>query len=382
MSRPLRMVQIAPYPVLPPSAGGKIRIVELARALCRLGVEVTIVAPYHVTQRRALARREPFTLYQVPYAPFLLPFLFVDRPFPYGALVSFHPGYRALLPVSLASFDLCQVDHPAFVDLAQSVPPSVPVVYGSQNVEFDYVSAESRPGLVRRWAGHRVRALEARLIERAAHVLACTEGDGHRFRELYGVPADRISVVPNGIDLAAVDARRARQPPPLAPARLPRRAIFTGSDVAHNRRAVAAILTRIAPALERETEFVIVGPCARRVRGSGRPNLRLDPNGDVSQYAAPGTIGLNPVVAGSGSSMKLVHYLASELPVLSTPFGMRGFQDLAPWVVTAELDQFVDALRREWPAPDGVREHLSRYQWSAVAERALATYGALAGRAS
>ena len=91
MSRPLRLVQIAPYPILPASAGGKIRIVQLARALCKLGVEVTIVAPYHVTQRRALAEREPFRLYQVPYAPFLLSFFLVDRPFPYGMLVSFHP---------------------------------------------------------------------------------------------------------------------------------------------------------------------------------------------------------------------------------------------------------------------------------------------------
>src|SRR3989442_12020994 len=46
----------------------------------------SIVAPYHVTQGRALAEREPFRLYQVPYAPFLLAFFLVDRPFPYGML--------------------------------------------------------------------------------------------------------------------------------------------------------------------------------------------------------------------------------------------------------------------------------------------------------
>ena len=57
--RPIRLLQIAPFPVLPLSAGGKIRIVKLARALCAAGVEVTIVAPFHPSKRRALAEREP-----------------------------------------------------------------------------------------------------------------------------------------------------------------------------------------------------------------------------------------------------------------------------------------------------------------------------------
>src|SRR5438132_7765706 len=92
MSRPLRLVQVAPYPILPASAGGKIRIVQLARALCKLGVEVTLVAPYHVTQRRALAEREPFRLYQVPYAPFLLSFFLVDAPFHTGCSSRFIPA--------------------------------------------------------------------------------------------------------------------------------------------------------------------------------------------------------------------------------------------------------------------------------------------------
>src|SRR5262245_10334040 len=93
-TRPLRLVDVAPFPVLPTWAGGKLRIVELARALSRTGIDLTVVSPYHVTQHRALADCEPFKLRQIPYAPFLLPFLFVDRPFPYGWLVSFHPGYR------------------------------------------------------------------------------------------------------------------------------------------------------------------------------------------------------------------------------------------------------------------------------------------------
>jgi glycosyltransferase involved in cell wall biosynthesis len=376
--RPLRLVHIAPYPILPAVAGGKIRIAQLARAMCRLGAEVTVVAPYHVTQRRALAAREPFTLRQVPYAPFVIPFLLVDRPFPYGMLVSYHPGYRHLLPVAPGEFDICLIHHPAFVDVARAVPDRVPVIYESQNVEFDYVSAESPPGLVRTLAAGRVRELEARLVARAAHVHACTEADRRRFGELYGVPLDRVSVIPNGIDLAAVDAARAhaRAGHRPAPPRLRRRAVYAGSNVAHNRGAVRAIVGRIAPMLASEVEFVLVGPCARGVRDAG-PNVRLDPGGDVAAYADPGTIGLLPVVGGSGSNLKLLQYLACGLSVLSTPFGTRGFEDLLPWVVTAELEGFADALRQGLPAPEGVRERLAAYEWRAAGEQALALYETL-----
>ena len=304
----------------------------------------------------------------------------MDRPFPYGALVSFHPGYRELLPVKLGSFDVCQVDHPAFVDLLTDVPASVPVVYGAQNVEYDYVCSECSSDLVRHLAGDRMRALEGQLIERSAHVFACTERDAQRFMELYHVPTGRVTVIRNGVDLAGVDAQRSRPNGRAAGQGFKLCGVLTGSDVKHNRDAVEILLNRIAPQLEREVEFVIVGPCARRFTGQQRPNVTFDPDGDLADYVRAGVVGLDPVVAGSGSSMKVLHYLACDLPVLSTPFGMRGYDDLLPWVVTAELDDFPAVLRAGLPVTPGLRRQLARYEWDAMADDALRIYEALTGR--
>lgn len=377
MSRPIRLVQISAFPVLPAIAGGKIRIVKLAQALCELGVDVTIIAPYHVTQSRVRARREPFELLQVPY-PFLIPLLFTDRPIPYGALVSIHPGYRALLPKPLERFDVCQLEHPAFVDLVRGMPASVPVVYDAQNVEFDYVCAESRSRAVRDLSGNRVRKLEAELMRRADHVFACSGQDLARLTHLYGEPPGSMSVLPNGISLPSGPDSKA--PSELAPARVHRRAIFAGSGVFHNCEAAQALLSRVAPALEGEVEFVILGACARKLSSPRSKNVILDPNGSVSQYAGPETVGLNPVQLGSGTSLKLLDYLAHDLPVLSTPFGLRGFEDLAPWVEVAGLDFFPAALRRGIRSPKGVHEKLVNYQWRVIAEDALKVYEELAHR--
>jgi hypothetical protein len=374
MSRPLRLLQVSAFPVLPARAGGKIRIVQLARALCALGVDVTIVAPYHVTQRRALAAREPFELLQVPY-PFLLHFLLTDRPIPYGTLVSFHPGYRALLPVSLAAFDVCQLEHPAFVDLLRDAPAGARVVYDAQNVEYDYVRSECAGGLLRRIAGERTRRLEAQLVDRAEHVFACSEQDRRRFGELYGAAGEKVSLLPNGVTLEDVGSGPPQRgaPRPL-PAGFSSRALFIGSAVAHNHAAVSALLAHVAPALARDVQLVILGACARRQRRERHPNVCFDPDGDVAQYAGPAVVGLNPVGQGSGSSLKLLDYLAHGLPVLSTPFGLRGFEALAPFVTTAALADFPEVLRRGLAPPVGLRPALARFEWRRIAADALCVY--------
>src|SRR5262249_9540212 len=52
-------------------------------------------------------------------------------------------------------------------------------------------------------------------------------------------------------------------------------------------------------------------------------------------------IALNPVIAGSGSNLKMLDYAAASLPILSTPFGARGF-DFRPGVhyMAAQLEHF------------------------------------------
>jgi hypothetical protein len=71
--------------------------------------------------------------------------------------------------------------------------------------------------------------------------------------------------------------------------------------------------------------------------------------------------------------VKLPTYLAVGLAVLSTPFGLRGFAALRPWVVTVGLEGLTEALRARpagWLArgqtmPAEVAEHA----WGRLGER-------------
>lgn len=376
--RPLRLVSVCPYPVLPATAGGKVRIVKLARQLTRLGVDVTVVTPYHPRQARELVDREPFRLVQVPY-PFVLPLLFTDRPLPYQYWTSFHPGLWGLMRRHIASAEIVQFEQCQFAHLVRHMPRRQVVVYASQNVEVDYARAECRSPWAAGIVGRRIAGLEGGLIARSRHVLTVSEGDQRRFAELYKADVAAMTVVPNGIDAPG----RKVFDDSAAVARFPRlasfavRGLYSGSDVEHNRVAVRFILAQIAPQRP-DVGFVIHGGCGSSLAGTCRlPNVFFDPDMDrFDDYTAPGFRGLNTVTTGGGSNLKLLQYFSRGMPVISTSFGMRGHADLLPYATVCEPERLGDAFDAPLPppAPEAV---LRSYEWSTAAAKMHGVYRTL-----
>ncbi len=378
----MRLLIVAPYPVLPDSAGGKIRTIRLARELAAKGVDVTVLTPYHPKQSRSLSRREPFRLTDVKY-PFVLPALFTGRPFPYGHLITYHPGLGARLRQTLKKFDIVQFEQCFLAGLVAHVPEHVPIIYNSQNVDADYIGSECQRTKVREIAMQRVARLERLLIERAAHVFVCSRKDESRFKELYDADPDRMSLAVNGV--AKPQQQHLSEPellkrhPQLE--RFSRRALFSGSNVPHNVEAARFLIEKLAPAVKDRCAIVIHGGCAAPFRHIQRDNLILDPEHTTFvDYAIPGTIGLNPVEQGSGTNLKVLHLLAHGLPVVSTPFGMRGYDDLLSFVNVCDRKAFVRALTNpEVIAPPDLDWLHQRYGWPHVADGMLDVFRSLTG---
>jgi hypothetical protein len=63
------------------------------------------------------------------------------------------------------------------------------------------------------------------------------------------------------------------------------------------------------------------------------------------------------------------------MPVVSTPFGMRGYDDLIPFVTVCPYGRFADALRASEhpPRPDPVQLQ-QRYGWRRVADEMMRVY--------
>lgn len=266
-------------------------------------------------------------------------------------------------------------------------------VHHAHNVEYDHFRSAGPPLLARGGWAERLRALEARAVGRADLTVAASEEDAERLCALYAVPRERIVVAENGYDETEIR-------PPTPAARASARAAlgiqegevvcaFVGSDVPHNRDGLSLLVERVMPALGAHGfRLLVIGRVARRI--DGRRDPWLIARGETRAIAAlldAADIGVNPVVAGGGSNIKLPTYLAAGLAVVTTPHGLRGFPSLAPFATVAEPQAMAEALRarpRGWAREAGATlpGAVAAYAWGGIGERlgeALAARLATAG---
>ena len=262
------------------------------------------------------------------------------------------------------------------------VPRGALKVYQAVNVESDW-HQEALGRLRDPAAAERsLREVERHAVEGADLILHVSQADAARLVSEFGARPERMLYVPNGFEpdrFTALDpdARAAlRQSLGLTPEQ--RVAVFTGSRMSHNLDAARFIAHELAPAMSRvapELRFLLigdlpVGPIPANVRITGTVD-------QVPPYLLAADVALNPVISGSGTSLKMPEYLAAGLPVVTTEFGLRGFEDLRPLVTVAERAETARALG----APvhfdrDSAARALLAYGWPRQAERIALAYEA------
>ncbi len=252
-------------------------------------------------------------------------------------------------------------------------------VYTSHNVEYDRFRSAAPPVLARGAWANRLRRLEERAVQRAQLTVVCTDDDARRMRELYGVEESRVLVIANGYDETELrppgPQERERARAALGVGAADYVAVFVGADWGPNRQALALLTDRVMPALAADgVKLLVVGTVARAL--AGRRESWLIAHGEAPEllpllHAADA--GVNPVLAGGGSNVKVPTYLAAGLAVVTTPFGVRGYAPLVPHVTVAETAGFADALRARpagWAARgEAAPAELGEYAWGRLGEK-------------
>lgn len=247
-----------------------------------------------------------------------------------------------------------------------------PRVYNAHNCEAD-LYAELHPDANSRPLHALIREVETRLLEVADLVLYCSEDDLIRFRKM--APSARFMGVFSPHGMTPVHAIK----PITDRASATFSTIFVGSAHPPNQRAVRFVVERLAPRLP-TVDFHIVGSCLPE----GRYPKNVHRHGVVSaerkqQLMLQAQLALNPMESGSGANVKVLDYLSVGLPVLSTPFGMRGI-DAQPELhfFQAQLSEFDLAIQQAMAFPqrlvemgrEGKKLANQRYTWSGIAELA------------
>jgi glycosyltransferase involved in cell wall biosynthesis len=364
--KPIRLLVLNDFPVAPGLGGGQARIRGLYRALPE-GYEITLLCLGDAAEERVTRIDHRFVEIAVPKT---IRHRSDQDEGAIGAvsIADIVAGRHCLgnerlvrlVRAHAATADIVVFEHPYLAPLLGEIPAEKPVVYSSGNVE-----SEIKQDLL---AGRRdcerciseVTAFESAVAERASLIAAVTASDAEHFRRR--CRDARVVHVANGVDCSPAFSllRFSRLKDRFGGRRV---ACFVGSAHPPNVEAAEFIIGVLAPKLP-DVWFLVVGSVCEAMRHApAPPNVLMAgvvtrEEKDVLQHLAD--VGINPVISGGGSSLKVPDALAAGLPLLSTPFGARGFDtDGEQGVVLAELPDFPEALRALLDGPDELRR-LSR----------------------
>jgi hypothetical protein len=242
---PVRVAVVDMQPITPAIGGGRLRLLGLYHALGP-GFDTTYVGTYDWPGERARERRLSESLVEIDIPLSSAHFredakwrdlaggaTIIDASFPILGRHSVEFLERARAAVSAA--DIVVFSHPwlhpllaADIDATRQL-----VVYDAQNVEallrLDILGTNA----FGREIATGVTMAEAFLCRAADLVIGCSVGDVGFFADAYGIPADRVSIVPNGVFVDTIvpgESRGGTGVPRAASIAAAPRAIFIGSD--------------------------------------------------------------------------------------------------------------------------------------------------------
>ncbi|MEW5959242.1 MAG: glycosyltransferase [Chloroflexota bacterium] len=261
--------------------------------------------------------------------------LFTRRPDMSWRLYSLAFNERLAARLSEEPFDVVEIEG---IEMAPYLPtleaarPRPLIFYDAHNAEWilqqraftaDVKTPLRWPAALYSWVQwHRLRRYEADLLRRVDHTVAMSAPDKVALRDVW--PNAAITVIPNGVDLAAYRHFRGR------PTSFD--VLFTGKmDFRPNIDAVLWFGQQVLPLIQTKrprTTFAVVGQ---------RPHARLDilrhVRGvtitgyvdEIRPYLAGAAVYVAPLRVGGGTRLKLLEAMAMGKPIVSTTVGAEGF---------------------------------------------------------
>jgi len=188
---------------------------------------------------------------------------------------------------------------------------------------LEYPSSSLIEKAYRKLTFKRDKMIEINAIKNAVHIFACSERDKRIISTEVLDCKDKITVIPNCIDLDKYKRYESDSWMEKTQGRR-YRIVFVGLlSYYPNRDAIDIILHKVAPQFDRDVEFLIIGKNPPPI--STLENVTFTGYvPDVRQYIASSDICISPLRYGSGTRLKILEYMAMGKPVVSTSKGAEG----------------------------------------------------------
>lgn len=245
--------------------------------------------------------------------------------------------------------DLIFVEEPWQVGSISRIASDTPIIYSSHNVETKRIEVNSyQPinSIIDRY----VRYAERTALSCATAIVVTSDRDRDLFKTIYN-NASPILVAPNGTyeeNIREHNPTSSRTGAIRSQYGIPHNAfvgLFVGSNYGPNNSAARRI-SDIYEQFEDGFHALIVGSVGDSIESEPDNVHTTGYVEEIETYYDTADIALNPMLEGGGTNIKVLDYFARGLPVISTPFGMRGFSVTdGKHAVICEITDFQSTLR-------------------------------------
>jgi glycosyltransferase involved in cell wall biosynthesis len=331
------MVIATSAPIYPPRGGGQVRLFNLFKFVAKkcevkvisyglgkkiLGKEISdnfyeTIIPRTIEHLRGEQRYHE--LIGVPASDAALPLL--DK---------LTPEYEDVLKNELSKSDVAILSHPYHINQIERLCKDQLVVYEAQDVEYILKKkAYPRNNEETKKILKLIYETEKKACTISDITMVCSDEDKNSLVDLYKVPEDKFLVVPNGVDceeITFVSQQKRQEFKKILGLEDNFIIIFIGSWHPPNVDAVR-VVKDLAYALP-DIKFLIIGSICSALDQEKLPdNLGL--MGVISEAEKKmvyniADVALNPMTFGSGTNIKMMDYMASGIPIITTEIGKRG----------------------------------------------------------
>lgn len=295
-------------------------------------------------------------------------------------LGKYNSNIKRTLRYHLNDCDIVVLSHPYMFPIIESTINSRPIIYESHNVEYSLKKNMIKKKLIKNLFTSTVRNLEGRLISKSHIVFTTSSSDGYELKKLYNLQDKKLYISPNGTnveDFADIikNSEREEDKPFNNPV-----AIFIGSAHAPNIEAVRTIIEQIAPCTS-GIHFLICGSVCRGLNTKNlSKNISLTfeiTDGEKLKMYRTAAIALNPMLSGSGTNLKMLEYMASGIPIITTPIGSRGIDiEDQNHALICDISEFPERIYQLISDPElsnklrynALKLVKEKYDWEIIAE--------------
>jgi len=340
----MKILNISPFYTVPPDNGGKTRIYKINEYLSH--TKKYEIFQFSCNMYKYLGKlrlnswstkvNERYVEYCYSPTAFLIasyilnklnrmPLAYLDR-----LLNIFGPSF---IQKNFDESDLIQVEEPwQFAWVTKKNKKNKKIIADSQNVEYVLAKQYYEKFAVqncKRFLDN-IFQIEKNYAINSDMLFCASDEDKKDFIRLYDVNKDKIRIVPNGVDTKEfypISKEKREKIKEKMGFKNKFIIFFVGGVHLPNLEALQFIKKLSKSFDDKHVLFLIAGAIGNNEKKT--ENITYTGGGahaEMIKYFHASDIALNPVFSGSGTNVKLLQYLASGIPTITTKFGTRGLK--------------------------------------------------------